>query len=285
MDNKIARKLHDVFEPIAGNCYFAPQVQSKYREIGLSYLPGYFVSRSAAMGILSGTAVSSIFAVFNPDIVIPSVEEGWKVTSRESVLAARLDGATESLSEHLTETPEGAQRAIEIIQSGIENARFEGHPIFAGLMSLDFPDNLVGQLFRSCDLIREHRGDSHTLAWTSKGVDAIEISILSEGFQNIPLKTYAFTRGWSGDQLDETIERLKSKGLVTSENKLTDKGLALREDIESLTDSMELPILKPIEDTLEELIGILAPMSRKILENGGYPKSATNFMEIISKNI
>src|SRR5207302_4538611 len=96
--------------------YFAPEAQDAYKALGLSYLPGYFCSRSACMGRLPGEAVVATFGVFNPDIVIPAVEKGWSRSEVTSVLAARQAGATAALARILGPAPDGVGRATELLR-------------------------------------------------------------------------------------------------------------------------------------------------------------------------
>src|SRR5687767_11636470 len=77
----VSRRLRDLCEPIAGSVYFAPEAFDAYKQLGLSgYAEGYFTSRGACLGTPSGQVVCAAFGVFNPDVVIPSVEAGWSKT-------------------------------------------------------------------------------------------------------------------------------------------------------------------------------------------------------------
>ena len=85
---RTSRRLRDVVEPLAANVYFAEEAQSAYRELGLGYIPGYFCSRGACMGQVPGEVVVAAFAVFNPTVVVPAVDEGWSKTDAPTMLAA-----------------------------------------------------------------------------------------------------------------------------------------------------------------------------------------------------
>src|SRR3954470_16771515 len=96
-----------------------------YEELGLSYLPGYFCSRSACMGQVAGEVVVSAFGVFNPAIVIPAVDEGWSKTAPRTILDARERGATASLARLLGDEPAGAERATELLRRAGEAATYD----------------------------------------------------------------------------------------------------------------------------------------------------------------
>jgi hypothetical protein len=270
------RHLRNVCEPIGANVYFAPEAHKNYADLGLTgYGAGYFTSRGASLGKPSGLVVTSAFGVFSPVAVVPAVDEGWSKTDPESILKARYDGATASLRRLLGE-PDAKQlaRAIELLQRGVDAAEGAGHPLFSGLKSLPFPTEPIGQLWRLCDMVREHRGDSHIAVWTRAGVAPIEIQLMSELQMGIPLKTYSATRAWTIEQMDAAIEGMRKKGWMEGDV-FSAAGQELRDRIEADTDMMEVPIVDAIGGDLDELLDILRPWAAKIVEagiaGGGYP--------------
>lgn len=274
--SEIARKFREVAEPIAASIYFAPEAQEEYKKLDLSFLPGYFCSRSAPLGPAPGEVVASIFAVFNPEIVVPSVKEGWQKTTPQDILQARLKGASLCLERLLgTDLASISEKLKKLCLPALESAPKEGHPLFAGLIALELPSSPSGVLFRICDLIREHRGDSHTIAWTSKGISGCEISLLSESYWGIPPRSYIYTRGWSQAQVDQASEHLKQNGLLNQDETITEQGRALREEIETLTDEMERPIIEKIKD-VSEVINLLEPLAKTIIDKGGFPANLQN---------
>ena len=267
---KASRRLRDLVEPIAANVYFAKEAGALYKDLGLGYLPGYFCSRSACMGQVAPEVVVATFGVFNPAIVKPAVEEGWSKTSAAAMVAARQQGAIASLERIFGGVPDGAARATELLRRAADAASMPGHPIFAGLQSLGFPGDPIGDLWRAADLVREHRGDSHVAAWSGYGVDAVEITLLTELWWRMPLDTYVRTRGWSDDEIAAGIERLGERGLIDGE-RFTKEGEALRTAIERVTDLGERRVVAALGDDADELFALLEPLSRAIVESGGYP--------------
>lgn len=277
MDER-TRTLRNVCEPIGANVYFAPEAHQRYTALGLNGASGYFCSRSASMGVLSGMAVASAFGVFSPAVVVPAVEAGWAATRRAPLLQARYDGATASLRRLLGEPdPAPLARAVELLQRGLEVADFAGHPLYCGLRSLPWPPDPIGQLWRSCDLVREHRGDSHIAVWTRAMVQPIEMQLMSELQLGIPLKTYSMTRGWTIDQMDAALDGMRANGWMEGDG-FTPDGRVFRERLESETDAMETPLVDAIGADFDELIGTLRPWAAAIvkvgIEGGGYPGGA-----------
>jgi hypothetical protein len=268
---QISRRLRDAVEPLAANVYFAPEAQERYHALDLGYVPSYFCSRAACMGKVPGEVVVSAFGVFNPAIVLPSVGEGWSKTDPETILDARLAGARASLERILEGTPDGAARATELLRRAADAATGEGRPLFSGLRSLGFPGDPLGDLWRAADLVREHRGDSHTCAWAAAGIAPIEITLLTELWWRIPPRSYIYTRGWSEAEVDAALEGLRDRGWLDDDGGLTADGEVARADVEAATDRGEARIVAALGDDADELIDLLGPWAKAIVAAGGYP--------------
>jgi len=221
------------------------------------------------MGQVPGELVAAAFAVFNPQAVVPAVAFGWTKCDAATICAARTRGATAQLVRILGEHPVGLQRVTELLARAVEPLRPEGRPLFAGLLSLGLPGDPVGDMWRLADVLREYRGDAHTASWTSAGLDATEVGLLSELYWGLPLRSYVRTRAWSDQQLDDALERLVDDGLV-SDDQLTDAGRALREDVEVTTDRQCEEIVRVLGDGYAELISLMSPWGAAIRQAGGY---------------
>ena len=266
----VSRRMRDLIEPLAANVYFAPEAQEAYKQLGLTYMPGYFRSRSACMGDVSGEVVVATFGVFNPAIVVPAIAEARPKATVTDVLAARLQGATAGLTRILEGVPGGLSRASDLLRRADEATTVEGHPICGGLRSLGFPGEPIGDFWRAADILREHRGDSHVAAWVSHGVDAVEITLLTELWWRLPMNSYVATRGWSSEEIDAAIVRLRDRGLIDGEA-FTPEGEALRASIEEGTDRQERTIVEALGDDAEELVALLEPWAVAVVKSGGYP--------------
>jgi hypothetical protein len=284
LSNK-ARRLRNAVEPLAAGVYFAPEAHEAYVALGFSPSPAandgvqmpdgvaYFASRGACLGQVHGDVIAAAFGVFNPEAVIPMVDQAWKVTDAKSILQARLDGARGSLSRMLGDPPKGADRATALLKQGASAARGEGRHLFSGLRSLGFPGDPVGDLWRAADLVREHRGDSHIAAWISHGFDATEISLITEPYIGLPMRTYSRSRAWSDAQFDAAVERMTARGLFANDE-ITQAGLDAREAVEVATDRQEASIIEAVGDDFDELCELLEPWADSIREQKGYPSSA-----------
>lgn len=277
-----ARTLAAHLEPCIGQVYFAPECHTGYVALGFAPSPAelngvampdgpaYFTSRGSLMGQVAPHVVAAAFAVFNPDAVVPSVAHGWTLTDAPTIFATRRRGAVAQLRRVVGETPDGLARAIELMARAVAPLRPEGRPLFAGLRTQwDDPADPWTRFFHLGDMLREYRGDSHTAAWISAGVDATEIGLLTELYIGLPLRTYSRTRAWSDDQFDAATERLAVRGWV-HDGEFSTEGRAAREAIEVATDAQIAATLDALGDDIDELITIIAPWGAAIRAAGGY---------------
>ena len=279
-----ARLLGSVLEPVVGQVYFSTECHANYVALGFAASPGevngvampdgpaYFTSRGSLMGQVPGDLVAAAFAVFNPQVVVPAVTYGWTLTDAATIVAARRDGAIASLERILGPSPDGVARAREILQRAVDTLRPEGRPLFAGALSQPMPATDLGAVWHIGDMLREYRGDCHTAAWISVGLDATEIGLLSELYWGLPMRSYSRTRAWSDAQFDAATERLTARGLV-ADGGFTPEGREVRESIEIATDFQMRDAIGAISDDIDELAAIMNPWGAAVRDAKGYPAS------------
>jgi len=280
--SKSARALSGALEPVAGQVYFSPECHERYVQLGFAPSsgefggvaapdgPAYFTSRGSVMGQVPGEVVACAFGVFNPVAVKAAVDFGWTLTDAATICAARDAGAIAQLERVLGAEPDGVARANELLARAVEPLRPEGRPLYAGLASLDLPGSPLGDAWRRLDMLREFRGDSHINAWTTAGIDATEMCLLTEPYWGLPLRSYSRTRAWSDAEFDAAEARLEARGLLQG-GTLTDRGRAEREAIEVATDLQCRPFVDALGDDLDELVGILRPWAAAVQAAKGYP--------------
>ena len=276
-----ARKLGSVLEPLTGQVYFSPECHSNYVALGfdpspaqatgvaLPDGPAYFTSRGSVMGQVPGELVAAAFAVFNPAAVIPAVTLGWTRTDAATICQARDDGAIAQLVRLLGEAPDGIERVNELLARAVAPLRPEGRPLYAGLRSLAMPDSPIGAMWRMGDMLREFRGDSHTAAWISAGVNATEIGLLSELYWGLPMRSYSRTRAWSDADYQAAIDSLRSRDLIDDVG-FTEAGRQAREQIEIETDAQMAPAIDALGDDIDELFTTLEPWGATVRAGFGY---------------
>ena len=276
-----ARALAGALEPVAGQVYFAPECHEAYARLGFGPSPGaprgvampdgaaYFCSRGSVMGQVPGEVVAAAFGVFDPAAVVAAVTHGWTLTDAATICAARTAGAVAQLRRVL-DVAAGIERATELLHRAVAPLRPEGRPLYAGLLALGLAGDQVGDAWRLADMLREHRGDAHTAAWTSGGFDATEIGLLTELWWGLPPRSYVRTRAWGDEDLGAAEERLLARGLV-ADGALTAAGRAEREAVERATDRASAPTLDALGGDLDELVALLRTWGAAIRAAGGYP--------------
>jgi hypothetical protein len=273
----VSRRLWDLIEPIASSVYFVPEVHANYEKLGLpGFGAGYFCSRAACMGQVPGEVVVATFAVFSPNVVLPAVAEGWSKTTPAPLLEARTDGQRAALRRVLGDqlaNDAALERATELMTRAADTATTAGRPIFAGLRSLAPPGDPIAGMWHAADVLREHRGDSHILAWAAMHLSPVEITLLTELWWRRQVGGYIRSRGWTAEEIEAGIASLRERGFVDGDPPaFTDAGEQLRAVIEEMTDAGETEIVAALGDDVEELLTLLAPWTDAVLEAKGYPR-------------
>ena len=271
--HQLARTLRNLTEPIAAAVYFAPEAHQGYEALGLNYFEGYFCSRGACLGAAPWSVIAAAFAAFKPSAVETAVTGGWEKATPAQLLEARERGATAQLERLIgpVADPGDLARATEILTDMTDGIDPSGRLLYAGLSVLERPASPFGALWRAADLVREHRGDGHIAAWIPH-VDSAEITVMTELAWGIPPRSYVFTRGWSEADVDAAYARLTDRGLISDEA-LTPIGVDLREHIEQTTDLATRITIDRLGERADELIALLQPWAKAIVDGGGYPSS------------
>jgi DNA-binding MarR family transcriptional regulator len=265
--SEVSRRLRARADVILGVVWYTPEARDGYP--GLPCAPGTasLASRAACLGRVRGAAVAAIFASIEPSVVAKAIDEAWAVADPETFCQARLDASVRALKSVIGDDAPGLDRALELLCQGLEGASREGHPMYMALRALPWPGTKLGDLWRACDMVREHRGDSHVNAWVSMGLHPVEVNVLSELWRNVPLGSVTMMQmGWSRRDLEAAVERLTERGLVTR-GELTEEGRRVREEIETATDAQERSLVEALGDDAEELLELLDPWARAIATN------------------
>ena len=196
--------------------------------------------------------VAAAFGVFEPAWVAHKIDQGWTRTDPATMLAARQQSAVTALARLLGGVPLGVDRATALLQRGLVAVSTAGKPVFAGLRGLGWPGTPLGNLWRACDLYREHRGDAHVTSWTSYGLTGCEACIVNDLHQGLRLGSYVRTRGWSRQAVATAIAALRQRGWLEGDQ-YSPAGRAAREAMEMITDAatvMSIPLLGRLSGVL-----------------------------------
>jgi len=64
----------------------------------------------------------------------------------------------------------------DLLADAVTPADGTGRALFSGLRARGRPEDPAQRLWWACDLVREHRGDSHLAAATAAGVGPVEMN-------------------------------------------------------------------------------------------------------------
>jgi len=263
-----ARRLRDAIEPVATHAGWARGPNEALAKLGLNFLTNSVWGRAAVLGEPPPAVVVAAFGVFEPNLVGAVYEMGRAACGREELLAARAEATISSLEGIL----EGADvtAAATALRRAVEAADGTGRVLFSGLRSLEWPDVPVGRLWRACEAIREHRGESHLAASLAAGLDPVEMNVLSELWLGMPVGAHATTFGWPADAVEAAASRLTERGFAV-DGRITAAGREFRDGIEASTDAQQQAIVDALGDDFESTVAAVDRWSAACVAAGAYP--------------
>lgn len=272
---ELAGRAHRATDSLHSMIYFSPLVEEQLVDVGLR--PGrmcYFASRSAPMGAVSAGVTAATFVNFNPELVARHIPRAWTLASVEQILQARLRGADLALRSLLGPALEGPEVAelADLCREATAALTPEGRPLYAGHADLPWPDEPHLVLWHAATLLRESRGDGHTMALAHAGLNGLESIVThtatGRGFTVAAAK---LLRGWSDEQWDAAQHGLQERGLMSG-GELTEDGVALRAMIEAETDELDATPWQHLgAERTARLIELGKGLSRVIIANGAFP--------------
>ena len=268
MDSSPARQLRDAIEPFGIHPAWSHTVNEQLAAHGLNFLSGYVWGRAAPMGEPVAPLVAAAFAAFEPGLIASLYEEGRRTLDRNTLLRVQEEATVASLQAILGDTDVAS--VVSALQRGLEAADGTGRPLFTGVRSLPWPDAPLGQLWRVCHALREHRGDSHIAAYTAAGFTPVEMNILTELWTGWSLGEFSGTRAWGEEQTSQALARLRADGLIEGDM-LSEKGRSARKAIEDRTDTLEQPVIDAIGPELSNVIAQLNAWGSMVTEKGDFP--------------
>jgi hypothetical protein len=254
--------------------YFAPETDEQLIAAGLR--PGrmcYFASRSAPMGQVVADVTTATFVNFNPDLVAKYIPRAWTLASIDAILAARLRGADLALRRLLGEAVESAElcELAELAREATTALRPEGRPLYAGHAALPWPDEPHLVMWHAATLLREFRGDGHTMALARAGLTGLESIVTHTATgRGFTVEAAKNLRGWSDEQWRDAQTELAKRGLMDGDA-LTDEGMAVRGRVEADTDELDAAPWNHLgTERTTRLIELGKGLTRVIVANGAF---------------
>jgi hypothetical protein len=263
-----ARRLRDACEPLAMHALWNRHTNERLATLGLDFLTGYVGGRAASLGEPSPPVVAATFAWFEPNVLAGLYEAACAAVSRERLLEVRDAATAASLAEVLA--GDDPAEVADLLADAAESADGTGRPLFSGLRGRGRPVDPFQRLWWACDLVREHRGDSHVAVAIAAGLGPIEMNVLTECWIGMPLLSYTATRGWPEPAMRAAVDGLEARGWLR-DGSLTDAGRAARAGIEDRTDAAEQAIVAALGGRLDEVSARLAGWSERCIAAGAFP--------------
>ncbi|MFF3056988.1 hypothetical protein [Streptomyces sp. NPDC057909] len=271
------RRCHNAVNPLHSTVYFSPDLGKELGELGIDDSnAAYFAARGAALGAVGPGTVTATFYNFNHELVARHLPAVWSVASPDAVLDARLRAVDTTLRRllgpEIIDSPELAE-AAELALRAAEACTRHARPLYAAHADLPVPEQPHLAYWHAATLLREHRGDGHLAALLAAGLDPVEAlaSHTATGKGMSPRWVLA-TRGWRRTDWEDATERLRGRGLLDGEGELTAAGVALRAELEDVTDRMDAA---PYEHLGAEGVARLTELARGFLftaaSEGAFP--------------
>ncbi|HEX3706471.1 MAG TPA: MarR family transcriptional regulator [Mycobacteriales bacterium] len=267
--NSMARRMFELVEPIGLIPYSADEPNETMFALGFTnYWDTYFAGRAAPLGLATAEVVDALFYNFAPGEVARHIPKVWDTTTPEAALAARELGCVRALRKILGDHVDSTAfaRATELLLEAATSAPPEGRPMYAALLAIPVPDDVVARLFYAGALLREHRGDGHITALMVEGVGGLEAHALYALGMDMPAEKFGRIHHLPAAQIAAVIDGMRDRGLIGEDGWLSEQGQAVRRRVESLTDDLAAKPYEALEPAeLDELMVLLEPLAALLL--------------------
>jgi len=268
-----AREVWTRLEAVHAVTYFSPQSREAAKEAGLKgFWMGYFGFRAAPMGAVAPAVVDAVFYNFAPRKVHRALPDAWGFAAPDRLIAVRAAAAAAALRAVSPEADAVAERTAGTLAAAVAAAKPDGRPLFAANRDLPAPDDAVERMWQYCTALREHRGDGHVATLTWSGVDGLEAHVLIGAEHGVPPPLLQESRGWTPEEWDAAVDRLRGRGLLDAAGGLSAEGAALRQRIEADTDRLAAEAYAGLSDDVrEQLVADLTPLAEAVAASGVIP--------------
>ncbi len=270
-----ARSLWQLLEPYHALTYFAPEAHESFEDAGLrGFWRGYFAGRAAPLGAVGPAVVTAAFYGFHPAFVRRVLPAIWSLVTPGDALAARLDGIDAAVPRLFADRLDGPAMAdaAGVLRPALEWCTTAGRPLFAANLELDWPDQPHLALWHAATLLREHRGDGHVAALLVAGLDPCEAHITQVAASGAGRETIQPYRGWSDDDWDAAVDRLRARGWLDAEGRLTGQGRRARTRVERDTDRLAGEVTDRLgAEVAIRLLDALRPIAGQLVDTGAVP--------------
>ncbi|KDN72625.1 SalK [Streptomyces olindensis] len=244
LEPRAGRRCHNVLNSLHSTHYFSPDLGRELGAVGVTDPRAVnFAVRAAALGPVGAGAVAAAFYNYKYELVARHVPAVWESAAPGRVLAARARAVNATLRRLLGEEAVASAEMAEAARLALRAAEAcsrEARPLYAAHADLPVPEEPHLAYWHAATLLREHRGDGHLAALMSAGLDGLEALVTHTATGKGMTPKWVFgTRGWTQEEWDAARDRLRERGLLDGAGELTERGAALRQEIENETDRLD----------------------------------------------
>ncbi|MEU5396417.1 SCO6745 family protein [Streptomyces tibetensis] len=276
MKESVARAMWERFEPVHQLVYFTPEVREAVEGLGLrGYWMGYFALRAAPLGPVPASVVTSCFYVFHPDRAASVLPDAWTLASPQQLIEVRERAVGAAMTNFYgpdvvasAELAEAADLAWEAAQA-VDTA---GRVLGAANQELPRPAQPHVRLWQAVTTLREHRGDGHVAVLVGRRVGPVEALVLKSATGETDAAFQRRIRQWSIEEWRSAQAKLRERGWIDEEGRLTEAGAAAHEQMEEDTDAAAVTPWQTLgADGTTRLAHLLEPLARPVLDSGIVP--------------
>ncbi|MCX5425127.1 hypothetical protein [Streptomyces sp. NBC_00078] len=244
IDPHAGRRCHNALNSLHATYYFSPDLSREMGAVGITHPRAVnFATRAAALGPVGAGMVAATFYNYKYELVARFVPAVWETASPGQILDARARAIDATLRRLLGEEAVASEEMAEAARLALRAAEACGRParpLYSAYADLPVPEEPHLAYFHAATLLREHRGDGHLAVLMSAELDGLEamVSHTATGKGMAPKWVFG-SRGWSQEEWDAAAGRLRERGLLDAEGELTERGVALRAEIEAETDRLD----------------------------------------------
>ncbi|MEW1775209.1 hypothetical protein [Streptomyces sp. NPDC086777] len=277
LEPRAGRRCHTLLNSLHATHFFSPELAEELAALGVTHPRAVnFAVRAAALGPVGAGTVTATFYNYKYELVARHVPAVWETASPKDVLAARTRAVDASMRRLLGADAVASDRMAEAARLTLratEACSRSGRPLYAAHADLPVPQEPHLAYWYAATLLREHRGDGHLAVLLAAGLDGLEavVTHTATGKGMAPKWVFA-TRGWSQDDWDAAVARLRDRGLLDAAGELTEAGVALRAEIETETDRLDRAPYEHLgADGVAHLTELAADFARAAVAAGAFP--------------
>ncbi|MEU0207586.1 hypothetical protein ABZ235_13680 [Streptomyces canus] len=277
LEPRAGRRCHNPLNSLHAAHYFSPDLGRELAAIGVTHPRAVnFAVRAAALGPVGPGAVTAAFYNYKHELVAEHLPAVWRTAAPEQVLAARaraVDATLRRLLGEQTVASDEMAEAARLALRATEACSRAARPLYSAHADLPVPQEPHLAFWHAATLLREHRGDGHLAALMSARLDGLEALVTHTATGRGMTPPWVFsTRGWTRQEWDAAVGRLRERGLLDADGELTERGAALRDGIETETDRLDRAPYEHLgaEDT-RRLTELAIGFARTATAAGAYP--------------